>query len=732
VLLSGFEKLETKYVGQSLNQVKNAINTKVDELSTKLVDWSQWDDSYTFIKDHNKKFITSNLTNSTFSGLKINVIVFVDTSGKIVYSKFINLETMQEQPLPPELVRYLSIDSPLFRLPQASSVVKGLMYLPQNNLIFAVRPITTSEGTGSIRGALLFGKVFDNTVQQDINSLTRVDTKFYNLNTGNIPNGLNTINNYLLTHNSIYVEPKDDETVAGYSIINDFENKPLYMLRITEPRAIIAQGKASIIYFLSIYGFVFFVFTIVILLLLDRIVIKKLQNLTNNVIKMRSDKNTSERIMINGNDELATLAHEINSMLDSVEESSQKVKQDEIQIEAEARELEHKNTTLEKSTETLLNVMGDLESTKSKIEHEKILDEIMLKSIGEGLIVTDHDGVITIANKSSQEMFGWDGDELIGKPINVWIPMQTENRDALSPQDTVISKVLKNGLRETATYYFTRKDGSEFPAIITSTAVVVDDKITGAISVIHDVTKEKEVDRMKTEFISLASHQLRTPLVATKWISEILQEESQGLNPEIKQYITSIHEANEHMIDLVDALLNISRIESGRIIIDPKPTSLPDLVKSVISEVAVMSKEKDIQISVSSEENLPTIQLDPKLMRHVYMNLLTNSIKYSPDHSHITVSLYRKDTDIISEVKDEGYGIPKNVTDRVFQKFFRAENIAKKVTEGTGLGLYLVKLIVDAAEGKIWFETEENKGTRFWFSLPINGMSPKKGEVSLS
>jgi len=375
----------------------------------------------------------------------------------------------------------------------------------------------------------------------------------------------------------------------------------------------------------------------------------------------------------------------------------------------------------------------ELQSKTKEVEEERAKLMAMLEDIGDGIVGVNDKGEITFTNRQALVMSGYDESDLMGKPLIHAIKMVDEKDNEILPTSRPVRNALYlNKKIQSNDLYYVKKDGSKFAVSITATPIVLYGKVVGGVDVFRDITKEHDIDRMKTEFISLASHQLRTPLSAMKWFSEMLIDGDLGkLNEEQLEVMNNIYQSNERIIQLVNTLLNISRIESGRIIIDPQLTNLRVLIQEVVTELGPKMNEKQQKLAISVHEDLPEINIDAKLVRHVYINLLTNAMKYSPNGSEIVVMVSKSGNEVISQIADSGYGIPLDQQDKVFSKFFRAANIAKKETDGTGLGLYLTKAIVDSSGGKIWFKSEEGKGTTFWFILPLRGSQKREGEVSL-
>jgi PAS domain S-box-containing protein len=376
----------------------------------------------------------------------------------------------------------------------------------------------------------------------------------------------------------------------------------------------------------------------------------------------------------------------------------------------------------------------ELEKANEVVKQEKVKYEALLTSIGDGMIATNQDGEILVMNPQAGKMLGRDISHSIGKFFTEVIPLEQNEKEVMIPVDErPVLKTLLSGARITNVSYYFREDGVKFPVSVTSAPIMLEGRVIGAVVVFRDITKEKEIDKSKTEFVSLASHQLRTPLSAIRWYSEMLDSEKLGpLNASQKDYLSEIYTSNRRMIDLVNALLNVSRIDMGTFAIEPEPTDIQAIAESVLKELFVKIQESNLTVTHFYEEDLPKVTVDPKLMRIIIQNLLSNAMKYTPKGGSVALSLTKDTESMLIKVSDSGVGIPANVQDKIFTKLFRADNARVVESEGTGLGLYIIKSIIERGGGRTWFVSEENKGTTFFVEIPLSGMKSIQGAKDLA
>ena len=280
-------------------------------------------------------------------------------------------------------------------------------------------------------------------------------------------------------------------------------------------------------------------------------------------------------------------------------------------------------------------------------------------------------------------------------------------------------------LAMTVVYYVTRFYDSPEVVIIGESSVVAILFTIGNF-MIKSLEEMARANKMKTEFVSVASHQLKTPLSEINWEIELLiSKNKEGLSAKQFEIVSAIAHSNEKMMRLVNDLLDVARIDQGSLALIYEDVALDKVIDETIIGNLILAESRKVKLNVKMDKDLPKICSDKRRVLVVLDNLISNAIKYTKEGGKVEVLAQKNKDSILISIKDNGVGIPKSQQGNIYQKFFRSDNAIKNQTEGTGLGLYIAKNIVEQSGGKIWFESEENVGTTFWFTLPINSFSQK-------
>ena len=359
----------------------------------------------------------------------------------------------------------------------------------------------------------------------------------------------------------------------------------------------------------------------------------------------------------------------------------------------------------------VVKVLEELEKARLQAVEERNKTLTIINNFVDGLMVLNKEGRILLVNSQFKKIFKIN-KKLEGKKI--------EELKSFRFFQPWISLILRGKKIKTVS----KKEFSTHPEQtleVTSVPLIERGRENGYLISFHDISREKSIEKLKTEFISLTAHQLRTPLSAIKWTLEMMLAGDLGkLTKEQQEFIEKIHQSNEKMILLINDLLRVVKIEGGKYLFKLVPADIENLIQEVINSYKKTNKQKKIRIEFRKpKKKLPQVKIDIEKMEIAIKNLLDNAVNYGGKGNRVIISLKKRAKTIEFQIKDKGIGIPKEQQNRVFTKFFRGSNVVKMETNGTGLGLFIVKNIIKAHGGKIWFKSKENKGSTFYFTLPI-------------
>ncbi|MFA6376028.1 MAG: ATP-binding protein [Candidatus Paceibacterota bacterium] len=346
--------------------------------------------------------------------------------------------------------------------------------------------------------------------------------------------------------------------------------------------------------------------------------------------------------------------------------------------------------------------------------------QLAVENASDIIFIADSKGTILSINKAAESILEYVTNDIIGKNIALFG----------SPVDPdfyrkMWCEIKKGGRIFSGEVANLNKNGKKMVFDL-KTSPILDrsGKILFFIGIMRDRTEAKEIDRAKTEFISLVAHQLRTPLATMTMAAEMILKGNIGeADNAVKEQLKNIYDSAYQMSGMIELFLNLSRIELGRLQIDPEPIKMDDLARDLTKEIQPQAAAKNIVFETKFEPNLPFVNLDRRIMHIALENLLTNAIKYTPEGGKIVFTVRAENNKIISSIADNGRGIPKNEMPMIFTKMFRATNVGD--IKGMGLGLNMAKNTIEQSGGAISVQSEKDKGSVFSISIPLSGMKKR-------
>lgn len=342
----------------------------------------------------------------------------------------------------------------------------------------------------------------------------------------------------------------------------------------------------------------------------------------------------------------------------------------------------------------------------------------ILQNSAEGIITIDSKGILQSLNPAAVKIFGYDADEVLGTNIKSLMPEQYS-----SNHDQYLTNYLKS--REAKVIGIGRevsgmhKDGRIFPLDLTVSEMQTKGGVI-YIGIVRDITARKQAEQLKSEFISTVSHELRTPLTSILGALSLVNEGKLGVvPPAVLNMIELAHRNGQRLNFLINDILDIEKLESGRMTFDMQPQSLKALVEKTMSSNRTYRAERGVELALADNAEDATVSVDAQRFMQVISNLLSNALKFSPDHDRVDVTIIKNGNTMRVEVRDNGPGIANEFRARIFGKFAQADSSDTRLKGGTGLGLSITKKLVERMEGKIGFDSVPGAGATFYIELPV-------------
>jgi len=462
---------------------------------------------------------------------------------------------------------------------------------------------------------------------------------------------------------------------------NEIKNDIRELREINRQAMVDAQGSANsranqaIIYTIGL-ALLVTAFSLIFAFYLTKQILRPIKELEKG-IKEVAARNFQRKVEVASEDEIGVLADEFNEMISKLKKYEK------------------------------LNV--------KKLLMEKEKSEAVVNNLSSPLIVTDKDHKIVLINETAKELFSLREDVL-----------GTHFLEVIKAEE--IFEYIKNPeAKEEKTFLLKKNDKKRHYRISTKQVIDEDEEYQFTVTLLEDITRLKEIDNMKSEFVSTVSHEFRTPLTSMNMgLSMVINEDTGELNEEQKELLEAAYEDVERLTELVNDLLDLSKIESGKIEMEFDKVDVNDIIEKTLNPFHKQAEEKEIELKFKQSEDNVFAYADPSKISWVISNLVGNALRYA-DEGKIEVDAEIKGRRVLVSVADNGPGIPKEYQSKIFEKFVRAGS-DKEEKSGTGLGLAIAKEIITAHNGRIWVESEEGEGSTFSFYIPRYGYQEENNE----
>ena len=703
-LTNGFIRVEKEDTFRNVQRASEAFSDDINQIDIVCKDYAGWDDTYQFITDANEDYINTNLINATFTNLNLNIMLFYNSSGSLVYGDAYDFVNEAKLPLPVAL-RDISPEDLLLMHNDTEDSRQGIFQLQDGTLLMSSQPILKSDRTGPVMGTLIFGRYLDEDEINRLSEITHLSLTVHHLDEPDMPADLILEGSF---SEPIMVRATSEDSISGYTLLNDVYGDPALLVEVYLPRQIYHQGKESINYLMYSLAIIGIIFTILFLMLLEKLVLQRIGHLNTDVNHIGAGAEFSGRVRRdNEKDELSNLGSSINGMLEALERS----REERLLIEDELRR--HK----EHLEELVKERTADLEKSEEKYRS-------LVESTDESIYMVDRDYRYLFMNPRHMKRLGI--ENYMGLSYGECHTAEQYERFAGGLDRTFI-----NGISEHLEY---EHNGRWYVMTLSPVKDLKTDQVTAVTVISTDITDRKTSEtirlenarlayasKTKSEFLANMSHELRTPLNSIIGFSELLKDSAvTKLEEKQLHYLDNVITSSKFLLNLINDILDLSKVEAGKIELVIEKISLPVIMDETLSLIKEKATKNRVKLKQELDPELKHIYVDPQRFKQIMFNLLSNSVKFSkPEGGTITIRSEKENDSVKISVSDTGIGIKEEDIGKLFNEFEQLDSGITKHYGGTGLGLAISKRLVELHGGRIWVESKVGEGSTFTFTFPL-------------